>query len=529
MTSISVPTPGRRDWATSTPPAGRRGVVPVVLFFFVLWTNLAVVLTQVLALPSSSARRLSSCSSSRSCDLLIIDRHGASRHARSSAGPDLLRHALPRRHQVAGTVGRPEEDQLYLTEEREREGGREGGRSLLLYLLVSNAVRTIPVLTATLWTLILAGALLGGLSVIQELTHTYANEYAGFAQVDRLGTGGGFNIAPADATQKELRPRLGGPLGSENRYAQILAVVFPLALMRAFRDPRRNRRLAGGAASILIAGGIFLLFSRGAAVAVGLRSCSLCCFELKFRHVRGSRRADRGRRPRRPRLRDSPERAWGLDGAFLDTTDSADRPDSALVGRETENLAALHVFIDHPFAGVGPGSTFATTRATSEPPRIEVPRERTTRAQPLPGDGRGHRHHRPHGLFRNGERLARSPVSASALLAQQEPGASNHCQFAPLRPRWIPRDRAVPPTLVPRFLWAIFALGSAAIWVSVVTRKTTPGHRTRRRRQASGVSSDGPRRRVARRLQARESSRRSRSSGRPRPAVNTGRSFRRPG
>ena len=51
MTSISVPTPGRRDWATSTHPAGRRGVVPVVLFFFVLWTNLAVVLTQVHGVP----------------------------------------------------------------------------------------------------------------------------------------------------------------------------------------------------------------------------------------------------------------------------------------------------------------------------------------------------------------------------------------------------------------------------------------------------------------------------------------------
>ena len=150
---------------------------------------------------------------------------------------------------------------LYLTE------------GLLLYLLVSNAVTTIPVLTATLWTLILAGALLGGLSVFQELTHTYANEYKGFAQVDRLGTGGGFNIAPADATQKVLRPRLGGPLGSENRYAQILAVVFPLALMRAFRDPRRSRRLAGGAASILIAGGILATFSRGAAVEWELPSC----------------------------------------------------------------------------------------------------------------------------------------------------------------------------------------------------------------------------------------------------------------
>jgi O-antigen ligase len=40
-------------------------------------------------------------------------------------------------------------------------------------------------------------------------------------------------------------------------------------------------------------------------------------------------------------------------------SDSTNRPDSALVGRETENLAALHTFIDHPVTGVGPGVYFA--------------------------------------------------------------------------------------------------------------------------------------------------------------------------
>jgi putative inorganic carbon (HCO3(-)) transporter len=347
MTSIPVPTPGRRDWATSTHPAGRRGVVPVVLFFFVLWTNLAVVLTQVHGVPQFIGSSVVVLLLIPIVRALIVDRQAP-----------VVTPVLPLVLIFLGTlflagIRSPEPSvvqnniSLYLTE------------GLLLYLLVSNAVRTIPVLTATLWTLILAGALLGGLSVIQELTHTYANEYEGFAQVDRLGTGGGFNIAPADATQKELRPRLGGPLGSENRYAQILAVVFPLALMRAFRDPRRSRRLAGGAASILIAGGIFLTFSRGAAVAVGLTIVlTLLLRELKFRHVL-------------PALAvltavvvlvvpDYVTRLSTLEGvtALSSSTDSTNKPDSALVGRETENLAALHVFIDHPVTGVGPGVYF---------------------------------------------------------------------------------------------------------------------------------------------------------------------------
>jgi hypothetical protein len=238
---------------------------------------------------------------------------------------------------------------LYLTE------------GLLLYLLVSNAVRTRYALTAVIWTLIVSGAFLGGLSVYQELTHTYANEYAGFAQVDKLDNGGGFNIAPKGSKQKELRPRLGGPLGSENRYGQILAVVFPLALIRAFRDPRRRRRLVGAVCSVLIAGGIFLTFSRGTAVAVGITIVlTLLLRELKLRHVL-------------PALAVLTAivvlvvpsyiiRLSSLEGvtqlSTSSSTDSTNRPDSALVGRETENLAAMYVFLDHPVTGVGPGVYF---------------------------------------------------------------------------------------------------------------------------------------------------------------------------
>jgi O-antigen ligase len=140
----------------------------------------------------------------------------------------------------------------------------------------------------------------------------------------------------------------------------LLAVVFPLALMRAFRDPRRSRRLAGGVASILIAAGIFLTFSRGAAVAVGVTIVLILLFrELKLRHVL-------------PALAvltavvalavpDYVTRLSTLEGVTAlssSTTDSTDKPDSALIGRETENLAALHVFIDHPVTGVGPGVYF---------------------------------------------------------------------------------------------------------------------------------------------------------------------------
>lgn len=348
MTSITLGEPGWRESTASTDQDSRRGMAAVIFFFFVLWTNLAVVLTQFHGVPQIVASSVVVVLLIPIVRALIVERQ-----------PPVVTPVLPLVLIFLGTlflagIRSPEPSVvqnnigLYLTE------------GLLLYLLVSNAVRTLPMLKAALWTLILAGALLGGLSIFQEFTHTYANDYAGFAQVDRLDTGGGFNIAPADATQKELRPRLGGPLGSENRYAQILAVVFPLALLRAFRDPRRSRRLAGGAASILIAGGIFLTFSRGAAVAVGVTIMLILLLrELKLRHVL-------------PALAvltavvalavpDYVTRLSTLEGVTAlssSTSDSTDKPDSALVGRETENLAALHVFIDHPVTGVGPGVYF---------------------------------------------------------------------------------------------------------------------------------------------------------------------------
>ena len=44
---------------------------------------------------------------------------------------------------------------------------------VLLYFLLINAVRTREVLTQVTWALILAGAFLGGLGVVQQVTGTY--------------------------------------------------------------------------------------------------------------------------------------------------------------------------------------------------------------------------------------------------------------------------------------------------------------------------------------------------------------------
>jgi putative inorganic carbon (hco3(-)) transporter len=231
---------------------------------------------------------------------------------------------------------------------------------LVLYLLVSNAVRTTSVLRQVMWVLILAGSFMGAFSIVQELTHTYSNEYGGLAQIDRLDTGGGFNIAAEDAPEKVLRPRLGGPFGSENRYAQIMAAVLPLALLQAFRGRKRSHRLAAGAGMLLIAGGICLSFSRGAAVAVVATLAAMVLLrELRVRHALALFTLLAALVVLA--VPDYITRLSSLRGVTaLSSTDSSgeQQPDSSIVGRQTENLAAWNSFLDHPVIGVGPGVYF---------------------------------------------------------------------------------------------------------------------------------------------------------------------------
>jgi putative inorganic carbon (hco3(-)) transporter len=347
MTTIPAPTAWTGAAAVQAKGRSRAADVAVLLFVFVFYTNLAVVLTHFHGVPQIVASGVAVLLLVPIARYLVVERQ-----------PLVVTPVLPLVFAflaalfLSGTLSREPEVVrsaigLYLTE------------GLLLYLLVSNAVRTTRTLTLVVWTLIAAASLLGAISVFQELTHTYANNYGGFAQVDQLDQGGNFNIAPEGSEEKQLRPRLGGPLGSENRYAQILAVVFPLALIRAFREPRRRLRLLGAAASLLIAGGVVLTFSRGAAVGLGATLVLMLLLRaVKLRHVVVAVAALTALVllvfPHYLIRLSSLERVTALSSS----ESSSDGPDSAIVGRETENLAAWHTFVDHPLVGVGPGAYF---------------------------------------------------------------------------------------------------------------------------------------------------------------------------
>ena len=346
MTSIQAPGAWSGTRPLAAPGRSRAVEISVLAFFFIFYTNLAVIAVHFHGVPQIVASTFAL--------LLLVP---LARHVVLERQPLVVTPVLPLFLAFLAALF------LSAAISSEPEVAREAvvpylSEGLILYLLVSNAVRSTPVLNRVVWVLIFAGSMLGALSLTQELTHAYANDFGGLAQVDRFGAGGGFNIAPEDAEEKILRPRLGGPLGSENRYAQILAAVLPLALIRAFRDRTRRLRLAAAGGSLLISGGILLSFSRGAAVAVAATLALMVLMrELPIRRLLALLAVLTAIVAFA--VPEYVTRLTSLEGVTaLSSGDAAERPDAAIVGRSTENLAAWNTFLDHPIAGVGPGVYF---------------------------------------------------------------------------------------------------------------------------------------------------------------------------
>jgi hypothetical protein len=220
---------------------------------------------------------------------------------------------------------------------------------LLLYFLISNAIRSVATIRQVIWVLLLAGAVMGAISIWQEATKSYTNDLGGLAQVNE----GGFKVGEDPIDGKVLRNRLTGPIGEQNRYAQVLLVLAPLALFRVLGEPTRRLRLLALGAGVLILGGVLLTFSRGAAVGAVLTLVALVLMkEMRLRQfalilvvVAGSM------------LLIAPQfviRLTSLTGAQDVVEGNTDAADNAIVGRTISNIAAWNTFVSHPVFGVGP-------------------------------------------------------------------------------------------------------------------------------------------------------------------------------
>lgn len=222
---------------------------------------------------------------------------------------------------------------------------------LLLYVLVSNVVRTPALLRAVLWTIVLAGAAMGAASVWQQVTGSFGNDLGGFAKVSDAV----FDVG-TDATGQKLQPRLAGPIGEKNRYAQVLLVLIPLAVALVMTERRRSLKALAALSAALALSGMALTFSRGAAVALVAGALLMPVVGLiRWRHLLSF--AVLAAIVLTIVAPEYVGRVQTLGQADTSLSQGA-QTDGAIEGRATENLAALYVFRDYPLLGVGPEQFF---------------------------------------------------------------------------------------------------------------------------------------------------------------------------
>ena len=220
-----------------------------------------------------------------------------------------------------------------------------GFEGVLVYFLIINAIRTPAMLRQAIWVLLAAGACLSALTLFQHVTGTYATPYGGFAQVGRDYLAGRVD-----------EPRLSGPLGDPNYYAQILIVLAPLGLMLSVGVRSLAQKVLAFSATALIAAAVAFTASRGAGVALLLVVILMAGFRyISGKHVLFIALGLTILVTAVPNYRDRVSTLINVAGASQTGPSRYERgTDLSVRSRSTEMVAAALVFSDHPILGVGP-------------------------------------------------------------------------------------------------------------------------------------------------------------------------------
>ena len=219
------------------------------------------------------------------------------------------------------------------------------GKILLVVVTVIALITDDRSLRLAVWSLLVAAGVLAAISLQQHVTGNFDMNYLGFAK------------APVRNIVGETEaPRVAGPTGDPNAFAQMMVVAVPLALERLVHERRRRLRLAAGAVAVLCAVTTVLTFSRGGFLAlVVVLTLFLVRLRPPMRHVLlggalllviasvvPSTYVERVARVR--------EVLPGFDGSNVSPSDGA------LRGRTTVMKIALAMWSDHPVIGVGYGN-----------------------------------------------------------------------------------------------------------------------------------------------------------------------------
>lgn len=130
-------------------------------------------------------------------------------------------------------------------------------KDAIIAIFVTILLQRKETLRRAVWTLLVAGILMGTLATFQRVTGTFDNTYGGFAHAgwqNIVGEVNGFRIA--------------GPVGDPNFFAQILVVLVPLALDRMWHEKSQILRAMAVWALVVCSLSIIFTFSRGGFIAL---------------------------------------------------------------------------------------------------------------------------------------------------------------------------------------------------------------------------------------------------------------------
>jgi putative inorganic carbon (hco3(-)) transporter len=222
-----------------------------------------------------------------------------------------------------------------------------------IFFLITNVVRTPRMMRQVTWALLIAGAFIGGLSLYQQLTRTFHDNYWGFAQVSFAQVNTGIETINGAITE----PRLAGQIGEKNRYAQVMLMLVPIGIFRFWGEKKLLMRVLAALATGLIAVGSALAYSRGAAVGFVLMLLIMVFMRyIKIWQVGVIVVLLAVVLAAVPTYATRLTSLQTLAASFSDNTETGvANADGATLGRLTEMGAAGLVFLDHPILGVGPG------------------------------------------------------------------------------------------------------------------------------------------------------------------------------